>query len=141
MTLQPYTSDHPSYAAVEAMRGNVVIEFGVDWCPNCQLAAGPVSVALAAAQAGMDAETSAVAGARAPTGASVAAPAATLQYLRLEDERTRPLGRRFKVKLWPTLLFFRDGVEVARVVRPTTAAEVTAGLKTLGSNREVQPWR
>jgi thioredoxin 1 len=125
MTLQPYTSDHPSRAMVEAMPGNVVIEFGVDWCPHCQQAAGPVSMALAAAGA--------------PLNLGVAAAANTLQYLRLEDERVRPLGRSFKVKLWPTLLFLRDGVEVARVVRPTTAAEVMAGLEQLGSNKEVWP--
>ena len=135
MTLPPYTSDHPSRAAVEAMPGNVVIEFGVDWCPHCQQAAGPVSMGLAAALV----EVRAVAGAAAPTGAGVAAAANTLQYLRLEDERARPLGRGFKVKLWPTLLFLRDGVEVARVVRPTMAAEVMAGLEQLGSNKEVRP--
>ncbi len=108
MRLPPYTSDHPTRAAIEAMRGRMVIEFGVDECPHCQRAAGPVAVALAAA----------------------------LPYLRLEDERTRPLGRSFKVKLWPTLLFLQDGVEVARVVRPTTAAEVMAGLAQLGPSVE-----
>jgi len=100
------------------MPGNVVIEFGVDWCPHCQHAAGPVAAVL---------------------GAAVADTAGALQYLRLEDERTRPLGRSFQVKLWPTLLFLQDGREVARVVRPTSAAEVAAGLAQLGSNREVQP--
>ena len=118
MTLQPYSSKHPTREAVAALSGNVVVEFGVDWCPHCQGAAGPVAAAL---------------------GAAVADAPGALQYLRLEDERTRPLGRSFKVKLWPTLLFLRDGVEVARVVRPTTAAEVMTGLEQLGSHREVQP--
>ena len=118
MTLQPYSSKHPTREAVAALPGNVVVEFGVDWCPHCQVAAGPVAAAL---------------------GAAVADAPGALQYLRLEDERTRPLGRSFKVKLWPTLLFLRDGVEVARVVRPTTAAEVMTGLEQLGSHREVQP--
>ena len=135
MPLQPYSSEHPTREAVAAMQGNVVIEFGVDGCPHCQRAAGPVSEVLAAALA----EARAVASAGAPKGAGVAAAAATLQYLRLEDERTRPLGRTFKVKLWPTLLFLQDGVEVARVVRPTTADEVVMGLEQLGSNKEVQP--
>jgi len=122
MPLQPYSSDHPSREALAALPGNVVIEFGVDWCPHCQQAAGPVSMALAGAGV-----------------AGVAAAADSLQYLRLEDERARPLGRNFKVKLWPTLLFLQDGVEVARVVRPTTAAEVMTGLEQLGSNKEVWP--
>jgi thioredoxin 1 len=30
------------------------------------------------------------------------------------------------VKLWPTLIFLRDGVEVARAVRPTSAADLDA---------------
>jgi thioredoxin 1 len=29
------------------------------------------------------------------------------------------LGRSFKVKLWPTLVFLVNGQEVSRVVRPT----------------------
>jgi thioredoxin 1 len=118
MTLQPYSSKHPTREAVAALPGNVVVEFGVDWCPHCQRAAGPVAAAL---------------------GAAVADAPGALQYLRLEDERARPLGRSFKVKLWPTLLFLRDGMEVARVVRPTSAAEVAAGLAQLGSNKEVRP--
>jgi len=35
------------------------------------------------------------------------------------------------VKLWPTLVFLRDGREVARVVRPTSEDEVRAGLRAL----------
>lgn len=124
MPLPPYATEHPSRTAVEEMRGSVVMEFGVDWCPHCQRAAGPVAEALRAAGA-LPADGPPAAG-----GDKAVAPA-TPQYLRLEDDRARPLGRSFKVKLWPTLLFLRDGVEVARVVRPTTAAEVTAGLGQL----------
>lgn len=110
MNPQPYSPDHPTRAAVEALPGGVVIEFGVDWCPHCHRAAGPVATALGAAD--------------------------KLHYFRLEDERARPLGRSFQVKLWPTLLFLQDGAEVARVVRPTTADEVAAGLEQLVSNKE-----
>jgi thioredoxin 1 len=35
------------------------------------------------------------------------------------------------VKLWPTLIFLRDGREVGRVVRPASEAEVRAGLEAL----------
>lgn len=42
-----------------------------------------------------------------------------LQHLRIEDGRGRPLGRSFRVKLWPTLILVQDGQERARVVRPT----------------------
>jgi thioredoxin 1 len=32
------------------------------------------------------------------------------------------------VKLWPTLIFLKDGVERERLVRPASAAEITAAL-------------
>jgi thioredoxin 1 len=38
------------------------------------------------------------------------------------------LGRSFKVKLWPTLIALKDGVEVARVVRPEQADEIREAL-------------
>ena len=127
MQLPPYTTEHPDRAAVDAMPGHVVLEFGVDWCPHCQRAAEPVAEALGAVGVPI-----------AVGEGSVVAPGG-LRYLRLEDERMRPLGRTFKVKLWPTLLFLRDGVEVARVVRPTTVADVAAGFEVLGSNQELRP--
>jgi len=36
----------------------------------------------------------------------------------------RPSGRSFQVKLWPTLVFLRDGQEVERLVRPTDAEAI-----------------
>jgi thioredoxin 1 len=35
------------------------------------------------------------------------------------------------VKLWPTLVFLRDGQEVARLVRPTEVGEVAQALKQI----------
>src|SRR5689334_7781866 len=35
-----------------------------------------------------------------------------------EDGKGKRLGRSFRITLWPTLVFLRDGREVARVVRP-----------------------
>jgi thioredoxin 1 len=32
------------------------------------------------------------------------------------------------VTLWPTLIFLRDGAEIARVVRPTDASAISAAL-------------
>ena len=40
----------------------------------------------------------------------------------------RPLGRSFRVKLWPTLIFLNDGKEVARLVRPGDAASIRQAL-------------
>ena len=43
----------------------------------------------------------------------------------------KPLGRSFRVKLLPTLIFLRDGKEVARVVRPTQASDLDAAFQPL----------
>ena len=100
-----YREAAPSRDDVDAMRGPLVIEFGTDWCGHCQ-AAQP---AIAATLAGRD----------------------PIEYLKIEDGKGRPLGRSFAVKLWPTLIVMRDGVELARVVRPTDAAAVTEALRVL----------
>nr|WP_243713549.1 thioredoxin family protein [Luteimonas terrae] len=87
------------------MAGAVAVEFGTDWCGYCQ-AARP---AIAQALAGRDDVT----------------------HLKIEDGKGRPLGRSFRVKLWPTLILLRDGREVARVVRPSDAATVVQALRAL----------
>jgi hypothetical protein len=40
-------------------------------------------------------------------------------HIKIADGSGRPLGRSFGVKLWPTLVFLRQGKEMARLVRPT----------------------
>lgn len=107
--LAPYASDAPDRAAVDAMPGATVLEFGANWCGICQTAEPLIADALAAHAAG-----------------------APLRHLRVEDGRGRPLGRSFGVKLWPTLVVLQDGREVARVVRPRSPAEVAEALGRLG---------
>lgn len=106
----PYSSDEPSRAAVDAMAGGTVLEFGANWCGICQAAQGIIGDALAAH----------------------AAPG-PLRHLKIEDGRGRPLGRSFGVKLWPTLVVLQEGREVARVVRPGSAREVADALAALGN--------
>jgi thioredoxin 1 len=100
----PYlsTTETPSRTDVDALTGLTVLEFGTDWCGHCRAAQAPVAEAMAQHPA--------------------------WQHLKVEDGAGRPLGRSFRVKLWPTLVLLRDGQEVARLVRPTTAAEVSAAL-------------
>jgi thioredoxin 1 len=100
-----YSPNVPTRAEVDALNGAAVLEFGTDWCGYCQGAQS--SIAQALEQHG------------------------GVRHLKIEDGPGRPLGRSFKVKLWPTLVFMRDGVEVARVVRPQTTAEISDGLSTL----------
>jgi thioredoxin 1 len=42
-----------------------------------------------------------------------------VQHLEIEDGPGRLLGRSFRVKLWPTLVFLRDGRVVRQAVRPS----------------------
>ncbi len=98
---QPYLTDAPSRAEVDRLPGPVVVEFGTSWCGYCKAAQPLIAAAFAA-----------------HTGVS---------HLRVEDGKGRPLGRSFRVTLWPTLVFLRDGHEVARVVRPRDADALDAG--------------
>ncbi|MCE7031233.1 thioredoxin family protein [Lysobacter sp. GX 14042] len=100
-----YTADAPDREAVDAMEGPVVLEFGTDWCGHCQAAQPGVRAAMAAHDG--------------------------VRHLKVEDGRGRRLGRSFGVKLWPTLVFMRDGTEVARLVRPTTARAVAGALESI----------
>lgn len=54
-----------------------------------------------------------------------------VRHLRIEDGPGRRLGRSFRVKLWPTLVFLQRGVEVARLVRPTDVREIEQALAHL----------
>lgn len=98
MTLRPYSEDEPGRDAIDALPGPVVIEFGNDWCGHCRAAQPLIAEALAAHP--------------------------EIRHLKVADGPGRPLGRSFRVKLWPTLVFLTDGVEHARVVRPRDAAEL-----------------
>jgi thioredoxin 1 len=104
---QPYEPEQTTRAEVDALRGLAVIEFGTNWCGICKGAQPAIAEALADAPAG-------------------------LKHLKVEDGSGRPLGRSFGVKLWPTLVFLRDGLEVARVVRPANAGAVREAMARLG---------
>jgi thioredoxin 1 len=50
-----------------------------------------------------------------------------VRHLKIEDGKGKPLGRSFRVKLWPTLVFLKDGTVVRQAVRPEPA-EIEEGL-------------
>lgn len=87
------------------MQGATVLEFGTTWCGYC-IAAGPLVEAALGARP-------------------------RVRHIRVEDGRGRPLGRAYRVKLWPTLVFLRDGIEQARVVRPTARSDIEGALASI----------
>ena len=93
-----YAVVQPSRAEVDAVGGAQLLEFGTDWCGHCRAAQPLIQTALAAYP--------------------------TLRRTKVEDGSGRPLGRSFGVTRWPTLIFLRDGLEVARLVRPADLAAV-----------------
>lgn len=95
----------PTRSEIDELRGATVLEFGASWCPICQHARPLIDRALA--------EHSGV------------------RHLWIEDGKGKPLGRSFRVKLWPTLVFLQDGRELARVVRPREAGELSAAFEHL----------
>lgn len=97
-----YTRSEPSRAALDAMEGPTLVEFGTDWCGYCR-----------AAQ---------------PLIAGVLAGHPEVRHLKIEDGPGRALGRSFKVRLWPTLIFVNHGREIARLVRPTDSRTISEAL-------------
>ena len=93
-----YEDPGPTRAEVDAWTGPAVLEFGADWCGYCQGARPLVAAALTEFPG--------------------------VRHVKVADGKGKPLGRSFAVKLWPTLVFLKDGKEVARLVRPTDPATV-----------------
>jgi thioredoxin 1 len=102
-----YATTEPSRAEVDALAGATLLEFGTPWCGYCR-AAQPL-----------------IAGAFASHG--------DVRHIKVEDGSGRPLGRSFGVKLWPTLVFLKDGREVARLVRPTSIDAVRQAFAQVGA--------
>jgi thioredoxin 1 len=53
-----------------------------------------------------------------------------VRHINVEDGQGKPLGRSFRVKLWPNLVFLRDGRVVKQLARPS-AAEMRAGFEAI----------
>jgi thioredoxin 1 len=98
----PYAESVPSRDEIDALQGAVVINFGTNWCGFCRAAQPLITLAFDGHPA--------------------------VRHIKVEDGQGRRLGRSFAVKLWPTLIFMRDGKELARLVRPNNAADIARNL-------------
>lgn len=101
--MKPATLPEPARTAIDDIQGKLLIEFGASWCSHCQAAQTHLNTALSEHP--------------------------DYQHIRIEDGKGRRLGRSFGIKLWPTLVVLRDGVEISRVVRPQSVADIQAVLR------------
>jgi len=97
-----YAATEPKRDEVDSMPGATVLEFGSPWCGWCRRAQPLIAEALEAHP--------------------------DVRHIKVADASGRRLGRSFGVKLWPTLVFIRDGTEIARVVRPDDTDEIRQAL-------------
>jgi len=102
-----YEATQTTRAEVDSLAEPVVIDFGTSWCGHCMAAQPLIESAMADYPA--------------------------LRHLKVEDGPGRPLGRSFRVKLWPTLIFMAAGQEVARLVRPASAGEISSALRQIAN--------
>jgi thioredoxin 1 len=102
-----YEATQTTRAEVDSLAEPVVIEFGTSWCGHCMAAQPLIESAMADYPA--------------------------LHHLKVEDGPGRPLGRSFRVKLWPTLIFMACGQEVARLVRPASVGEIAGALRQIAA--------
>ncbi len=90
---------------VEQTTGAVLLEFGANWCGVC--------------------------GGFAPQLEALMRDYPQVRHIKVEDGKGKPLGRSFRVKLWPTLVFYANGEEQARLVRPESTSDIAAALAAI----------
>ncbi|MFL6796148.1 MAG: thioredoxin family protein [Xanthobacteraceae bacterium] len=100
-----YSAEEPARADIDTLSGATLLEFGSPWCGHCRRAQPLIEQALADHD--------------------------RVRHIKIADGRGRPLGRSFRVTLWPTLIFLKDGSEAARLVRPTRSEEIRKALSSI----------
>ena len=97
-----YAAVEPKRDEVDALAGPTLLEFGSPGCGWCRRAQ--------------------------PLIAEVLTEHPRVRHIKVADASGKRLGRSFGVKLWPTLIFLRDGREIAKLVRPDDSQELKQAL-------------
>jgi thioredoxin 1 len=104
MFQREYSQPGPAREEIDRTSGPVLLEFGTSWCGYCQAIQQPLARLLQGFP--------------------------QVQHIKVEDGAGRPLGRSFRVKLWPNLVFLRDGRLLQQLARPQPEA-IQQGLEAI----------
>jgi thioredoxin 1 len=99
----------PTRAEIDCLPGPVLLEFGASWCGYCQALAAPLQALLK--------------------------DYPDVRFIWVEDGKGKPLGRSFRVTLWPNLVFLRDGRVIEQLARPNPE-DVQKGLEAIVHGRK-----
>ena len=97
-------SEAPTRDEIDHAPGKVLLEFGAPDCGYCRALAPQVQALLA----------------RHPD----------VRHVKIEDGPGQALGRSFEVRLWPNLVFLKDGRVLRQLARPA-ASELQDGFAAL----------
>jgi thioredoxin 1 len=88
-----YVENEPTRDEIDQSTGPLLLEFGASWCGHCRVLSSTVEELLKMRP--------------------------QVRHVRIADGRGKPLGRSFRVKLWPTFVLLLDGQAIVQLVRPT----------------------
>lgn len=95
----------PARAEIDREAGPLLLEFGTPACGHCR--------------------------ALAPRIAELLDRHPEVKHIKVEDGPGEPLGRSFQVRLWPNLVFLRDGRVLRQLARPSHA-QLDEAFRALG---------